>query len=95
MAINPDLLKEKTLDIKDLLLDPNNPRFSKHHNEIIPFEKVADPAVQKAAYEQMLSRANHFEIEELVAAITADGFIHVDKIFVLSIQRISFYRHKT
>ena len=86
MAINPDLLKEKTLDIKDLLLDPNNPRFSKHHNEIIPFEKVADPAVQKVAYEQMLSRTNHFEIEELVAAIRADGFIHVDKIFVQKVK---------
>src|SRR3989344_5230058 len=86
MAINPDLLKERTLDIKDLLLDPNNPRFSKHHNEIIPFEKVADLAVQKVAYEQMLSRANHFEIEELVAAIRADGFIHVDKIFVQKVK---------
>ncbi len=86
MAINPDLLKEKTLDIKDLLLDPNNPRFSKHHNEIIPFEKVADSDVQKVAYDQMLSRANHFEIEELVAAIRTDGFIHVDKIFVQKVK---------
>ncbi len=86
MAINPDLLKEKVLDIESLLLDPNNPRFSRHHNDITPFEKVADPAVQKVAYEQMLSRANHFEIEDLVAAIKADGFIHVDKIFVQKVK---------
>lgn len=86
MAINPDLLKEKVLDIKDLLLDPNNPRFSRHHDDITPIDKVADPAVQKAAYEQMLSPGNHFDIDELVAAIKVDGFIHVDKIFVQKIK---------
>lgn len=85
MPINPELLKEKIINIKDLLLDPNNPRFSKHLDEIIPFEKIADEDVQASAYAQMQAPTNRFEIEELVAAIIADGFIHVDKIFVQKI----------
>ena len=85
MSINPDLWKEKKIKIEDLLLDPNNPRFSKHLDDVIPLEKVAEADVQSFAYEQMKNPANHFEIDELVAAIMADGFMHVDKIFVQKI----------
>lgn len=82
MANELDLLKEETIKIEDLLLDPNNPRFSKHLDEITPVEKLANEEVQALAYAQMNDAANHFEIDELVEAIIADGFIHVDKIFV-------------
>lgn len=85
MANNANLLNEKVIDIKDLLLDPNNPRFSKHLDEITPPDKLANDEVQVVAYAQMNDVRNHFEIDELVEAIMADGFIHVDKIFVKKI----------
>ena len=82
MANEMNLLNEEPIKIEDLLLDPNNPRFSKHLDEITPVEKLANEEVQALAYAQMNDPANHFEIDELVEAIIADGFIHVDKIFV-------------
>ncbi|MAZ67499.1 hypothetical protein CL652_01880 [bacterium] len=82
MATKADLLKEKDIKIEDLLLDPNNPRFSKHLDEITPLDKVANEEIQALAYAQMNDATNRFEIDELVEAIMADGFIHVDKIFV-------------
>lgn len=82
MANEMNLLNEEIIKIDDLLLDPNNPRFSKHLDEITPVEKLANEEVQATAYAQMNDASNHFEIDELVEAIIADGFIHVDKIFV-------------
>ncbi len=76
-----DLLKEERIDLKDLLLDPNNPRFLKHHaqhvNDGFDLKKV-----QEDTFDQMNDESNHFEIPELMNAIKADGFIPVDKIFV-------------
>lgn len=86
MKLN-DLLEEKKIDIDDLLLDPNNPRFSKHHDEITPEEKLEDENEQEEAYKQMINPKNRFEIDVLLAAIKADGFIHVDKIFVRKINK--------
>jgi len=86
MTLN-NLLKEKEINIEDLLLDPNNPRFSKHHDEITPEEKLEDENEQEKAYKQMNDPRNHFEIDILLAAIKAEGFIHVDKIFVRKINK--------
>lgn len=83
---NPiNLLKEQDIAIDDLLLDPNNPRFSKHVDDITPTDKIADEKVQATAYAQMNHSNNRFEIDELVEAILTDGFIHVDKLFVKKI----------
>lgn len=80
-----NLLKEEYIDVDKLLLDPNNPRFSRHADEITPVEKIADDEVQDLAYKNMNHSTNRFQIDELVDAILADGFIHVDKIFVKKI----------
>jgi len=85
MPLNTELLKEQVIDIKDLLLDPNNPRFSKHIDEMTPLDQAADPAVQTVTFERMKDVRSRFEIDQLVAAILEDGFIHVDKIFVQKI----------
>jgi hypothetical protein len=82
MSLNLSLLKEKPIDVADLLLDPNNPRFSKHLDEITPLGEVAKKNVQDITFKRMKDRDNHFEIGELVDAIMEDGFIPVDKIFV-------------
>lgn len=80
-----NLLVEKEISVDDLLLDPNNPRFSKHHDEITPPDKFEAEDVQEDAYKRMTDPKNNFEIEVLLAAIMADGFINVDKIFVRQI----------
>ncbi len=84
MTLN-NLLKEKEINIEDLLLDPNNPRFSKHHDEITPEKNFEDESEQEKAFQQMTDPKNHFDIDVLLAAIKTDGFIHVDKIFVRKI----------
>ncbi|MBI5149770.1 MAG: ParB N-terminal domain-containing protein [Candidatus Omnitrophica bacterium] len=86
MTIN-NLLKEKEIDIDDLILDPNNPRFSKHLEDITPLEKFEDENVQEDAYRRMTDPKNNFEIDVLLSAIKADGFIYVDKIFVRKINK--------
>ncbi len=85
--ITNNLLKEKEVDINDLLLDPNNPRFSKHQDEITPLEKFEDESVQEDAYKRMTDPKNNFEVDVLMAAIKTDGFIHVDKIFIRKINK--------
>jgi len=80
-----NLEEESLIKISDLLLDPNNPRFSKHLDDITPVERVEDEDIQASAYAQMNDPINHFQVDELVEAIMADGFIQVDKIFVKKI----------
>jgi hypothetical protein len=83
---NPiNLLKEEKINIDKLLLDPNNPRFSRHVDDMTPIDKLDDDGVQALAYTNMNHSSNRFEIDELVEAILTDGFIHVDKIFVKKI----------
>lgn len=82
MAMKADLLTEKEIDVDDLLLDPNNPRFSKHSDEMTPIEEAGNEDVQEITMSRMKDRDNRFEIPELVSAIIEDGFIPVDKIFV-------------
>lgn len=78
-----DFLKtQKDIKIEDLLLDPNNPRFSKHLEERVPREKISDKEVQMKTFELMNASENNFQIDELVQAIITDGYINVDKIFV-------------
>ncbi len=77
-----DLMKEVKIDINKLLLDPNNPRFLKHHSQEVPPEKFQLEVIQQKTYQEMNNEANHFEISELMDAIKVDGFIPVDKIFV-------------
>ena len=86
MTLN-NLLKEKEISIIDLILDPNNPRFSKHHDEITPESRFEDENIQEEAYNRMINPKNNFEIDVLLAAIKADGFIHVDKIFVRKVNK--------
>lgn len=83
MATINELLKvESKIPLDDLLLDPNNPRFMKHSNDRVAEDNFDSEGVQENAYSQMLEQHNNFEIDELVDAIMADGFMEVDKIFV-------------
>jgi len=78
--------KEIDLPLESLLLDPNNPRFSKAKDEETPEKNFTDTDIQKYAYNEMLKSSNNFEIEELADSIKTKGFYPVDKIFVKKIK---------
>ncbi len=78
--------KEVDLPLESLLLDPNNPRFSKTKDLETLEKNFGDADVQENAYEEMLKPSNNFEIEELADSIRTKGFYPVDKIFVRAIK---------
>ena len=83
MPILSEIFKnEKRIPISKLLLDPNNPRFMQHSSAKVPEARIAEPEVQRKAFDEMHHQRNNFEIGELIDAIKADGFMEVDKIFV-------------
>jgi hypothetical protein len=78
-------LKKINVKINDLLLDPNNPRFSKHQDEITRDDKLDDEEIQEYTFNEMLKPTNNFEILELASSIKMKGFVPVDNIFVRKI----------
>jgi len=76
------MYKEITVKIDDLLLDPNNPRFSLYHEDLIPDEKFEEK--QGETLEKMLE-SKAFSVDELIDSIKSKGFIPAGKIFVKKI----------
>lgn len=76
-ALSPIAVK-----LDDLLLDPNNPRFSElgeGYNEV-PESRFADEKVQKNAFEKM--RNATFDVSELRDTIKTLGFLPMDRLVV-------------
>jgi hypothetical protein len=68
--------------IDDLMLDPNNPRFSKLHDELVAEDKYGDSDIQMVTLSKMLEEQ---EIEQLESSILSKGFVPVDNIFIKKI----------
>ena len=65
------------LSIDDLILDPNNPRFSKNEQDIIQDEdRYADEEVQQETLRKMTSD-NEFDISSLEKSIKKNGFVSI------------------
>jgi|GEM_PF-1861246 len=79
-------LQKIPIKIDDLLLDPNNPRFSKHPDLQIQENEIEDPEVQEEALRQM-TETKKFEIDDLMGSIKSKGFAQVDNIFIKKIKR--------
>lgn len=77
-----------TLRVEDLLLDPNNPRFSKSHKDETREELYADPEVQEDTLKNMLENEDVHEVE---ASIRRAGFLDLDPIFVRQIKQTKKY----
>ena len=79
-----ELLRLQTLkvNIDDLLLDPNNPRFSKHHDELAAEDDFEKESIQAATFEIML---RDHDVSELENSIREKGFTPVDNIFIKEI----------
>lgn len=78
----PTLLAPIILDLDQLLLDPNNPRFSELGEELnsIPEGRFADDKVQANTFEKM--RDPMFDVVELRDTIKTLGFLPMDRIVV-------------
>jgi hypothetical protein len=76
------LLSPKTLNTSDLLLDPNNPRFSELGEalNVVPESRFAEPKIQQATFETMKDQA--FDVAELRDTIKTIGFLPMDRIVV-------------
>ncbi len=79
-------LKKINVKINELLLDANNPRFSKHQDEITPDGKIEDKDIQEETFRRMVSPKNNFEIKELINSMKSKGFVPVDNIFVRKVK---------
>lgn len=71
-----------TVELDQLLLDPNNPRFSELGEEVrpIPEARFAEEKVQDSAYQKM--KAPAFDVQELRDTIRALGFLQMDRLVV-------------
>jgi hypothetical protein len=78
----PSLLSPLKLKLDDLLLDPNNPRFSELGEELnpVPEGRFADEKVQNNTFERMKSPI--FDVGELRDTIKTIGFLPMDRIVV-------------
>ena len=76
------LLSPLTIDLADLLLDPNNPRFSELGEELnsVAEGRFADPKVQSHTFDKM--RDQRFDVNELRDTIKTLGFLPMDRIVV-------------
>jgi hypothetical protein len=82
MAGLPALLKPITVDLTDLLLDPNNPRFAELGQKLdaVPDVRFAEEKVQQQTYERM--KTPRFDVSELRDTIKNLGFLPMDRIVV-------------
>ena len=76
------LLTPQSVNLCDLLLDPNNPRFSELGEELnpIPEGRFADDKVQSNTFEKMKDPL--FDVAELRDTIKTIGFLQMDRIVV-------------
>lgn len=84
-------LEKVTVEIDNLLLDPNNPRFADISDDALNIDKsrFGEAAIQAAAYEKMTNPK--FETITLSNSIATVGFVPVDNIVVARINETQFY----
>jgi len=78
----PDLLVPLSVRLDELLLDPNNPRFSELGEELntVSEARFADDKVQANAFDRMKNPM--FDVAELRDTIKTIGFLPMDRIVV-------------
>src|ERR1035438_2319985 len=79
----PNLLAPIKVKLGELLLDPNNPRFSELGEELnsIPEGRFADDKVQANTFKTMKD-TGAFDVAELRDTIKTIGFLPMDRIVV-------------
>jgi hypothetical protein len=75
-------LKPTNVNLEELLLDPNNPRFAElgQKMDAVPENRFAEAKVQQQTYERM--KTPRFDVSELRDTIKNLGFLPMDRIVV-------------
>jgi hypothetical protein len=73
------MFNEFYVNLDELLLDPNNPRFSLYHKHFVPEQQAEEK--QEIILKKMVESSN-FSVDELIDSIKSKGFIPAGKIFV-------------
>jgi len=76
-------LRLQPINIDNLFLDPNNPRFFDFEEEIgtVPDGRIPEPGVQRRAFEKI----SRFNIRQLKDSISEVGFLPMDRMVVRAI----------
>ncbi|MBI4009574.1 MAG: ParB N-terminal domain-containing protein [Candidatus Aenigmarchaeota archaeon] len=69
--------EERQVNLEDVFLDPNNPRFS-GKEKLVSDSRIIEESIQRTCFEKM----HDFGIEELKENIKRVGFLPIDKIVV-------------
>jgi hypothetical protein len=77
-ALGKDL-KPTDIQLADLYLDPNNPRFVEHDWMYIPDDQIANEAVQDATRLRLI---NEFAIEKIRMNMEINGYLPIDRVIV-------------
>lgn len=86
MLLPPKDFLEKEVELKDIFLDPNNPRFANEKDAVISDDKIVEPAVQ----EKCLIKMRDYGIDELKESVKRVGFVQVDKVVVRPLKSDAF-----
>lgn len=74
-----DVLQPINLDLVNIFLDPNNPRFLDDRSTRVDLSRVTEPGVQQIARERLIAG---FGVEKLAASMRANGYLPIDRIVV-------------
>lgn len=67
------------LNLENIYLDPNNPRFTSMSWEEVAEEQIDDPGIQSITQKKM---EENFSIDKLVMNIETNGFLSIDRVIV-------------
>lgn len=67
--------------LEDILLDPNNPRFTGSDWVYVPDESIADPETQERTRKRLIEG---FEVDKLRMNMEVNGYLPIDRIVVRS-----------
>ncbi len=87
-------ITEIEVELKHLVLDPNNPRFITEDIEKVPLIESHYPDIQKKAMDAMCAivpNQENFDIPGLIDSIIENGYRPLDRIFVRTIPGTDFY----
>ncbi len=86
MLLTPDDFLEKEVELREVFLDPNNPRFSVESAGETAQEKITEDSIQQ----KCLMRMKAYGLDELKESIKRVGFVQIDKIVVRPLKTAGF-----
>jgi len=86
VILNHRDFRDKNVELKDVFLDPNNPRFSIESDVIVPDRKITEQSVQEIC----LTKMKAYGIDDLRESIKRVGFVQIDKVVVRPLETKKF-----